>query len=263
MTTIGLLSPGEMGAALGARLVAAGHRVVWASAGRGQATAGRARQGGLEDVLTVAALTASSELVLSVVPPQFALQAAVSVASSGFDGIYVDANAIAPSTATQVATTVTSSGARFVDGGIVGSPPPSSGESTTSVYFSGPDAPSVAAAFADTGVNVTVLPGDLTSASALKLAYAAWTKGSSALLLAAHKLAARSGVGPALEAEWERSQPGLARRLESARSSAASKGWRWTPEMEEIAAAMRARDLPPGFHQAAARIFSQYPRPED
>lgn len=261
MRSIGLLSPGEMGAAVGARLVDAGHRVLWASAGRGAATAARAKEAGLEDAGTVRALATSSEVVLSVVPPQFALQAAVAIAASGFSGLYVDANAIAPGTATEVATTVTSSGARFVDGGIVGSPPVQPG--TTRLYLSGAGARAVAEVFAGTPLGVIVLSGEPTSASALKLAYAAWTKGSAALLLAAHELAERSGVTDALEAEWERSQPALAARLTSARASAASKGWRWTPEMREIAAAMRARDLPPGFHEAAAEIFEEYPRPAD
>lgn len=260
MTRIGLLSPGDMGAALGGRLVDAGHRVLWASEGRGGATAARARLAGLEDARLVAALVARSELVLSVVPPQFALQTAVAVAAAGFSGVYVDANAIAPGSATEVATTVTSSGARFVDGGIVGSPPVREG--TTRLYLSGPSAAVVAGLFSGTPVEAIVLGDEPTSASALKVAYAAWTKGSAALLLAAHELAVRAGVAGALEAEWERSQPALAGRLESARASAATKGWRWTPEMHEIAAAMRACDLPPGFHQAAARIFEEYPRPD-
>lgn len=258
MTRVGLLSPGEMGAAVGARLVDAGHQVGWAGAGRSAATAARAAQAGLQDAGTVAALVAGSEVVLSVVPPQFAMQTAVAVAASGFAGLYVDANAIAPGTATEVGTTVTSSGARFVDGGIVGSPPVRSG--TTRLYLSGVSAPAVAELFADTPLEVIVLAGDSTSASALKDAYAAWSKGSAALLLAAHELAVRTGVARALEAEWERSQPALTGRLESARASAAAKGWRWTPEMREIAAAMRASDLPPGFHQAAAQIFATFPR---
>lgn len=261
MSRVGLLSPGEMGAALGARLVDAGHRVLWASSGRGSATAARASEAGLEDAGTVAALVAASEVVLSVVPPQFALPTAVAVAASGFGGLYVDANAIAPGTATEVATTVTSSGARFVDGGIVGPPPVRAG--TTRLYLSGPGAAAVAELFSGTPVQAIVLTGDPTSASALKLAYAAWTKGSAALLLTAHELAARSGVADALEAEWERSQPALAARLTAARTSAASKGWRWSPEMREIAAALRARDLPPGFHEASAEVFHRYPRPTD
>lgn len=259
MSSIGLLSPGEMGAVIGARLVDAGHRVLWASAGRSPATAARARQAGLEDAGTVARLVAASDVVLSVVPPQFARQTAVAVASSGFGGLYVDANAISPSTATEVATTVTSSGARFVDGGIVGPPPARDG--TTRLYLSGPNAAAVAELFASSAVEAIVLGDEPTAASALKLAYAAWTKGSSALLLAAHELAARSGVGAALDAEWERSQPALAGRLAAAQASAASKGWRWTPEMLEIADALRGAGLPDGFHQAAARIFAQHPRP--
>jgi hypothetical protein len=87
------------------------------------------------------------------------------------------------------------------------------------------------------------------------MAYASWTKGSTALLLAARALARAEAVEEALLAEWGTSGPGLAERSARAAGSAAAKGWRWVAEMEEIAAAMAAAGLPDGFHRAAADIY--------
>jgi hypothetical protein len=91
------------------------------------------------------------------------------------------------------------------------------------------------------------------------MAYAAWTKGTAALLLAARALARAEGVEEALLAEWAISQPGLADRWTGAARSAAAKGWRWIAEMEEIAAAMAAAGLPEGFHRAAAEVYRRAP----
>jgi hypothetical protein len=89
------------------------------------------------------------------------------------------------------------------------------------------------------------------------MAYAAWTKGSSALLLAARALARAEGVERTLLAEWALSQPALAARSEGAAAAAAAKGWRWVAEMEEIAASMTAAGLPAGFHEAAADVYDR------
>ena len=116
--------------------------------------------------------------------------------------------------------------------------------------------------FDGTPVEARVIDGGPWSASAVKMAYAAWTKGSAALLLAARALARAEGVEEALAAEWALSQPGLDGRLRSAAGAATAKGWRWVAEMEEIAATMAAAGLPDGFHQAAAEIFRRSPRTE-
>ena len=97
------------------------------------------------------------------------------------------------------------------------------------------------------------------AASAVKMAYASWTKGTAALVLAARGLARAEGVEDVLLAEWALSQPGLADRSVQAAGSAAAKGWRWIAEMEEIAAAMAAAGLPEGFHQAAAEVYRRSP----
>ena len=99
----------------------------------------------------------------------------------------------------------------------------------------------------------------MAGASAVKMAYAAWTKGTAALVLAARGLARAEDVEDVLIAEWALSQPGLDGRSARAARSAAAKGWRWIAEMEEIAAAMAAAGLPGGFHQAAAEIYRRSP----
>ena len=257
--TIGLLHPGEMGAAVGRCLVGAGHDVLWASAGRSEQTAARAAGAGLGDAGTAAELARSVAVILSVCPPHAAVETARSVA--GFAGVYVDANAISPRTARAVSAIVTGGGARYVDGGIIGPPPDAPG--STRMYLSAAvpaDAGEVRALFDGTALDARIADAGPWSASAVKMAYAAWTKGSAALLLAARSLADAEGVGQVLAAEWELSQPGLDARLRAAGRSAASKGWRWTAEMDEIAGTMGAAGLPEGFHRAAAEMFASFPR---
>jgi 3-hydroxyisobutyrate dehydrogenase-like beta-hydroxyacid dehydrogenase len=252
VSEVGLVSPGEMGTAVGAALVAGGHAVRFASEGRSEETRARAAAAGFEDVGSPAQLASRCEALLSVCPPQFALDTARAFA--GFGGIYVDANAIAPATAAEVAGIVEN----YVDGGIIG-PPPLEPDSTRLYLSGGPEAAQVAELFAGSALDARVIGEEHTAASGLKMAYAAWTKGSAALLLTVHEAAQRLGVAEELEAEWELSQPRLEERLAAAERSRTRKGWRWTPEMREIAATFEAVDLPGGFHEAAADVFD----PED
>jgi hypothetical protein len=233
---IGLLHPGEMGAAVGRVLQGNGHEVVWASEGRSEAT--RARAATFRDAGTVSALADDAELILSICPPHAALDVAREVA--GFDGVYVDANAISPMHAQEIAALHP----RFVDGGIVGGPPHEPG---TTLYLSGSGAASVAVLF----VGSNLEPRVVANASALKMAYAAWSKGSAAMLLAIHDVARHFDV----EEEWRLAAPELAERLPRAEHAAATKGWRWIGEMEEIADTFAAAGQPDGFHRAAARVY--------
>jgi 3-hydroxyisobutyrate dehydrogenase-like beta-hydroxyacid dehydrogenase len=253
---IGLLHPGEMGAAVGRCLTSGGHTVLWASEGRSAATAARASAAGLKDAGTVAGVARDAEVILSVCP----LHAAADVAWAvhGFRGLYVDANAISPGTAREVAQMITDSGGRYVDGGIIGVPPVKPG--TTRLYLSGPDAGKVQARFAGTDLDTRIAGPALTAASAVKMAYGAWTKGTAALILAIRELAREEGVEDTLLAEWALSQPRLEERSQGSARSATAKGWRWVAEMEEIAASMAAAGLPDGFHLAAAEVFRRYPR---
>jgi 3-hydroxyisobutyrate dehydrogenase-like beta-hydroxyacid dehydrogenase len=254
-TAIGVLHPGEMGAAVGAAARANGARVIWASAGRGQATRARAQAAGLEDVGSLARLAAESGVILSICPPASAVDVAREVAALGFRGLYVDGNAVAPDTARAVGDIVSAPGARFVDGGIVGPPP--LGPGTTRFYLSGPGATDVAARFARGPLTAVALDGPVGAASALKMAYAGWNKGSQALLLAIRALAAREGVDEALVREWALSMPDLPKRTEQAVAANTRKAWRFVGEMHEIAATFAAVGLPEGFHEAAAEVFQR------
>ena len=117
-----MLFPGEMGAILGAAAAARGE-VVWASEGRSDATARRAREAGLRDVATVEELVRSSDVVLSVCPPAIAEDVARAVAAFGFEGLYVEANAIAPARVERIAAKLAERGIRVVDGSVISSGP--------------------------------------------------------------------------------------------------------------------------------------------
>jgi 3-hydroxyisobutyrate dehydrogenase-like beta-hydroxyacid dehydrogenase len=258
VTAVGIVHPGEMGAQVGAVLVGAGHEVWWASAGRSPVTARRAEQAGLQDAGDIDGLTQRVEVIVSLVPPHAAFDVARALGT--FAGIYVDANAISPAHAAQVAEIVSSAGARAVDGGVIGLPPHHAG--TTRLYLSGDGAPDVAALFDGTALEARVVQdGGPTAASALKMHYAAWTKGTSAMLLAIRDGARAFGVEDALLEEWGLSQPGVEARSEGAERSAVAKGWRWVAEMEEIAATLAAKGLPDGFHRAAAEVYERFERP--
>ena len=236
-----------MGAAVGRLLSGRGETVLWASAGRSASTAGRAQAAGLEDAGDTGEVCRRSEILLSICPPHAALD--VAREAGGFTGIYVDANAIAPDTAREVGAVQP----RLVDGGIVGPPP--TGPGTTRLYLSGRERAAVAALFSGTNLDARAISDEVGAASALKAAYAGWTKGSAALLLTVRELARAEGVEDALLEEWRLSIPELEERLAGAERSARGKGWRWIGEMEEIAHSMAAQDLPAGFHQAAAEVF--------
>ena len=252
MTTIALLYPGEMGAAIGACLVKAGRRVVTAGRGRSADTRSRSLSAGLEDCGSLADAIAGADVVLSVCPPHGAGELAEDVARLGYRGTYVDANAVSPETSRTIGTTVTNAGARFVDGGIVG-PPPGNGVRVW-LYLCGQGASDVAGLFSGTDVIAEVLDGGPGSASALKMCFAAWSKGSVALLAAIRTLARHEGVDGALLGEWAHSAPDLPKRSESIAANA-HKAWRWIVEMEEIAASFEAAGLPDGFHLASAEIY--------
>ena len=271
--TIGLLHPGEMGAAVGQCLAGAGHQVLWVPQGRSAATSARAEAAGLVPC-ELAKLVQGADVIMSVSPPHAALDIARQV--TGFGGIYLDANAVSPATAREVAGIVEAGGASYVDGGIIGTPPVAPG--FIRLYLSGPRAGDVRALFDGSPADARVVDHELRSgagaagsgaagsgaagavgaASAVKMAYASWTKGTAALLLAARALARAEGVEETLLAEWGISQPGLEERSAGAAGSAAAKGWRWVAEMEEIAATMGAAGLPEGFHQAAAEIYRRF-----
>ncbi|MDP2620080.1 MAG: DUF1932 domain-containing protein [Hyphomicrobiales bacterium] len=250
---IGLLHPGAMGHVVGGLAVRAGARVSWVSEGRSAESRQRAERCGFSDMGSLAALVSGVDMILSICPPDAAVDVARAVAGGGFSGLYVDANAVAPSTVRQVASIVEQGGGRVVDGGIIGPPP--TGAGMTRLYVSGTETDRVVELFAGTPLNVVAIAREVGAASALKMCYAAYTKGSAALLIAIRALAAAEGIDQTLLQEWAVSQPGLAERSQRSASRNAGKAWRYAGEMREIARSFEERGLPGGFHRGAADVY--------
>lgn len=253
MTCIGLMHPGAMGASVGAAVRSNGHTVLWASAGRTASTWARARRANLEDAGTVPELVKASEIVLSVCPPHAAEEVAHEVAQLGFAGVYVECNAISPDRTRFIQRIIEDVGAHYVDGGIIGGPAWTR-EAKTRLYLSGPRAEEVAACFAGSPLEAPVISEHIGAASALKMGYAAFTKGTTALLTAILGLVEKEGVRADLARQWgDAFTTRTVRRV----CSNTAKAWRFVGEMHEIAATFRGAGLPGGFHQAAAEVYER------
>ena len=247
---LAILHPGDMGVTVGAAMKASGHVVYWLAEGRSIRTAERARDAGFQSLESFEQLVSVAQGVVSVCPPHASVELARRVVAAGFTGTYLDANAVAPATAREIEAIVCE---RFVDGGIIG--PPALKQGSTRLYVSGNDAPEVVRWFSEGLLGSSAIAGDAGAASALKMCYAAYTKGSAALLLAIRAVAQAEGVTAALLGEWELSQPGLAQRSELGALRSASKAWRFVGEMQEIARTFRGAALPGEFHDAASEIY--------
>jgi 3-hydroxyisobutyrate dehydrogenase-like beta-hydroxyacid dehydrogenase len=263
MRSVALISPGDMGQAVGALLVHGGVRVLTCVAGRSERTRSLARAAGFIEIPTLDALVRESELLLSIVPPAQAVAVARDVAAAlGATGghlTYVDCNAIAPRTAREVAAVIASTGSGFVDAGIVGGPPRDA--PSPRFYASGPDRAHFGM-LADAGLDVRLLGDEVGEASAVKMCYAALTKGTTAiateLLVAARKL----GVYDTLIAELRDSQATQAKRMADAVPAMPGKAHRWIAEMEEIARTFEDVGLTPLIFQGAAEMYRLTARSE-
>ena len=242
------LHPGMMGVSLAA---ACGPEAMWVSEGRSGDTAERAESANLRDVGSLHDGLAAASCVVSICPPAAAEGLAAEVAEAGFDGLYVDANAISPATSRRIAARFSD----YVDGSVIG--PPANQAGTTRLYLSGNSAARAAELWQSSNVDARVLDGDAGAASALKMAYASWTKIGSAMAIAIRALAATEGVDQALVDEWELSQPGMVARSERAAAGAGPKAWRFIGEMHQIADAFEAAGLPSGFADAGAAVYEQ------
>lgn len=253
---IALLSPGEMGQAVGAMLAGHGLCVLTCLEGRSERTRALAKTAGIGDVPSLADLVAETDMVLSVVPPTQALSVAHEVAAALAQAdrrtVYVDCNAIAPSSVRAVADVVTTNGGGFVDVGIIGSPPREAG--TTRFYASGPDVERFAE-LGRFGLDVRTLSRTIGEASALKMTYAALTKGTTAIATELLIAARRLGVYETLLAELRASQ--AAQFAAAARSvpRVPSVAHRWTGEMEEIAKTFAGLGLTPRIFEGVAALY--------
>jgi 3-hydroxyisobutyrate dehydrogenase-like beta-hydroxyacid dehydrogenase len=255
-TTVAILSPGDMGSAVGAVLAGLGHRVVTCLDGRSARTRGLAAAAGFADLSPLSAMVAEADLVLSILPPAAAVdtarRVAAAMAAAGATPVYADCNAIAPATAREAGGAIAAVGAPFVDCGIVGPAPRKA--PATRFYVSGPDCAPMHVLRSEL-IEVREIAAEVGRASALKMCYAALTKGSWTLHAALLTAAARLGVAGPLHAEFEYSQKDAYARMRARIPSLPVDAGRWVGEMEEIAATFAAAGVTPDFHRGAAAMF--------
>ena len=260
-THIGFLHPGAMGVSLAASARNSGNTAYWVSQGRSSRTRERAEKQQLVELKTIDELCDKCTIIISVCPPHAAMDVAQQVAGRSFKGIYADVNAIAPERTKEIGRLLEQGGVAFVDGGIIGGP--AWRPDSTWLYLSGRQADRVAACFEAGPLEVEAIGAGIGKASALKMCYAANTKGTTALLCAVVAAAENLGVRKDLERQWSRNGSNYGREALQKVVDVTAKAWRFAGEMEEIASTFDAAGLPDGFHRAAANLYQRIARFKD
>jgi putative dehydrogenase len=252
---VAIIGAGAMGSAIGKRLVDHGVDVITPLEGRSEASKARAREAGMTTVPDEQ--VASSDIVLSIIPPGDALplagKLAPILARSNKRAIYVDCNAVNARTAERICAVVTGAGLPFVDAGIIGGPP-AAGYAGPAFYASGSDA-SRFATLGQYGLDVRVIDGPVGAASAMKMSYAGITKGFTALGAVMMLAATRAGTAEALRRELAQSQPELLAWLTRQVPRMYSKAYRWIAEMEEIAGFVEEDHAGHKVFEGAAELY--------
>jgi 3-hydroxyisobutyrate dehydrogenase-like beta-hydroxyacid dehydrogenase len=250
VTTVGIVSPGAMGSAVGAAYLAGGSRVVATVDGRSARTARLAREAGLELLPDLAAVVRASDLLLSIVPPGQAEATGAAVAGCDRSTLLVEANAVSPGTV----STIASYGLPVVDGSISGGPPAEGDAVRTRLYLSGPRAGEVAQVPAP-WLDVRVVGPALGTASAVKMCTASYYKGRAALAAHALLTAQEHGVTDVVLDDLGALLPGA-----HSVALATTKAWRFVDEMREIAATQAAAGLPGAVFEGMAQAYEELAR---
>ena len=253
MSKIGILHPGEMGISLAASAIHNGHQVYWVSQGRSDKTRARAEKYNLIEIESMPELCQTCEIILSICPPHAAEAVSKSVVDAGFKGLYLDANAISPQRAIEMDRRMQAKDIQFVDGGIIGGPAWRPGE--TWLYLSGQYADKIASCFSNGPLETKIIGEEIGKASVLKMCFAAYSKGTTALLAAVLAAAEVLGVRQELYQQWESGDPGFSEQSNRRVIQAAAKASRFEGEMQEIESTFREAGLPQGFHDAAAEVY--------
>jgi 3-hydroxyisobutyrate dehydrogenase-like beta-hydroxyacid dehydrogenase len=254
--TIAILSPGDMGHAVGRTLREAGLDVVTCLAGRSVQTRGLAEKAGLRDLADLESVVREAGLVLSILPPEAATANARAVAEAmrgtGASPIFADCNAVSPDTAKAIAEVIEGAGAPFIDAGIIGAAP---GRGVaTRFYVSGPDT-SAMEWIAGAEILVNPLGPEIGRASAIKMCYAALTKGTFTLQTAVLIVAEALGLGEELTEEFRFSQQPALERMQAMVPRIPADSARWIGEMQEIQKTFASAGVTPAFHQGAEWLF--------
>ena len=254
--TVGIQSPGDMGHAVGKVLGANGLRVISCLEDRSTRTRALAARADIEEVSSYQALVTQADIVLSILVPAQAKTAAGRVAQAvsetGAAVVYADCNAIAPQTTREIGALISAAGGHYVDASIIGGPP--KGNGGTRFYASGPDV-SAFQSLAQYGLNVVVLDHNVGSASAIKMCYAALTKGTTALCTELLVAAEALGVSEALRNEFQNSQSVRYERMARGLPGMPTKSRRFVGEMEQISQAFQDVGLTPKILAGAADVY--------
>lgn len=254
---VGIMSPGDMGSAIGKVLSDSGLDVITCLEGRSELTRLRAQEAGMRNAQSLDQLVSETDLILSVLVPAKALALAELIAGSvrrtGCHPAYADLNAIAPQTVMRISSVMTNAGVTFIDGGIIGSPP-KAGSSNTRIYCSGPDTTALES-LAQSGLDVRLVGPIIGQASGLKMVYAASTKGITALWTELLVAAKALGLEETLMAEFKISGANISEVLKGRIPSMPRRARRWIGEMEEIAATFESVGLTPRMLLGAADMY--------
>ena len=255
MKKAGIINPGAMGVSVAATMVNSGYEVYWVAEGRSEASKQRAAEQNFKDAGSLAEMCANCEAIVSVCPPHAAEDVAEAVLAEGFSGLYLDGNAISPQKALRIAEKVQADGGDFVDGSIVGGPAWEPGR--TWMYLSGERADDAAALFAAGPLETDIISDEPGKASALKMCFAANTKGSTALLSLVMAAAEELGVRDDLERQWGRYDDSAVERNQNRVRQVTRKAWRFVGEMNEMVETFEGIGLPGGFHGGAADLYTR------
>jgi len=250
---IGVIHPGMMGICVAATIQNSGHEVYWASEGRGPQSRERAAKFNLSDAGSLATLCETCSVIISVCPPHAAEDVAQQVLAHSFQGVYLDVNAISPQRTISIGRLMHRAGVDFVDGGIIGIPVWQRGK--TWLYLSGEKATEAASLCSGGPLESSVVGDKIGKASALKMCYAAYTKGTTALLCGILATAQVLGVRGELETQWSRDWTNFGTQAGERVRNVTAKAWRFAGEMAEIAATFREAGMPGEFHAAAEIIY--------
>ena len=256
VNTVAIMSPGDMGHAVGQVLSESGIDVITCTDGRSQRTKNLAEMAGLRQVATLEDMVIQADLVLSIMVPSKAMSFVREISphfeSSKTPTYFADCNAVSPQSALAMAEVINQAGGKFIDGGIIGTAP-TKGD-TPRFYVSGPDA-SLVMELDGRGIIVKAIGNKVGQASGIKMCYAALTKGTTTLHVALLTAASRMGLTDDLRKEFEFSQKSHLAAMEKGISRLPANAHRWIGEMEEIAATFENLGVTPNFHKGAAEIY--------
>ena len=256
ISTVAILSPGDMGHAVGQRLRENELNVVTCLDGRSERTRALADKAGIRDVATMEELVEQSDLIMSMTVsaavPGLCRQVADAIAATGSDTLFAECNAIAPQLTRELEPVITEAGGRFVDASIIGGPPRPG--YSPHFYASGANAAEFAR-LNDFGLTVLKLDGEVGQASGIKMCYAAMTKGSWALYSQLLMAAELMGLTEPLLAEFQSGQESVLERMERSLPTMPPKARRWVSEMEEIRDTFAHLGMTPHLFEGVADMY--------